>query len=536
MRITGIVQGIGYRPYLYRLAVGEGLAGSVRNDGGGVELELEGVEGAVRTMVEALTELTPPQAALADVEVRWIEPTGQEGFEILASPAGARGTASIPPDLAVCDRCVAELFDPRDRRYRYPFINCTDCGPRYTLVESTPYDRQHTSMAAFEMCPACRGEYEDPASRRFHAQPIACPRCGPRVWLVSPDGGAVPGEDPIAVAVELLAEGRILAVRGPGGFHLACDAAGADAVGRLRERKRRPHQPFAVMARDLDVARQLARIPDADAEHLEGPHRPILLLEPVEGARLAPEVRGPSARVGVMLPWTPLQHLLLAGPCSALVMTSGNVSGEPLICTNDEALARLDDVADAFVLSDLRTVQRTDDSVLLAAPDHPVPVRRSRGYAPRPISLSASGPDVLAVGGDLKNAPCVTRGAHAYVGQHVGDLAHPAAVELLASTVGHLRGLTGASPRVVVHDLHPDYHSTALARRLAEDEGLPTLAVQHHHAHALSCLAERGHRGPSLALALDGTGYGDDGTSWGGELLWVDGPRMGGCRRTPLLD
>ncbi len=526
VRITGVVQGIGYRPYLYRLATAEGLAGSVRNDGDGVELELEGVEGAVRTLVEALSELTPPQAVLADVEVRWIEPSGQDGFEILASPAGAGGTASIPPDLAVCDRCLAELFDPADRRYRYPFVNCTDCGPRYTLVESTPYDRPRTSMAAFEMCPDCQAEYEDPSSRRFHAQPNACPVCGPAVTLVDRDGAAVSEGEPVEAAVRRLGEGHILAVRGPGGFHLACDATDAAVVQRLRERKHRPHQPFAVMARDLDTARRLARIPGIAAGELLSPRRPILLLEPEADSPLAPQVCGASPRVGVMLPWTPLQHLLLAGPAAALVMTSGNLSGEPLICTNDRALAGLRGVADGSLLSDLRTVQRADDSVALAGDTGLVPVRRSRGWTPLPIPLAAAGPGVLAVGGDLKNAPCVTRGAHAYMGQHVGDLAHPDAVDLAASTIRHLRALSGAEPRVVVHDLHPDYQSTALARRIAEQEGIPTLAVQHHHAHALACLAEHGHRGPALALALDGAGYGDDGTTWGGELLWVDGLRM----------
>ena len=501
--------------------------GWVRNDGRGVEMEVEGEREVVEAFVEGIPEAGPPLAVVQGVEVTSVEAQGEDGFRILESPmAGGSGLASTPPDVAVCDRCLAELLDPADRRYRYPFINCTDCGPRYTLIEETPYDRSRTSMRRFEMCPACRVEYDDPASRRFHAQPNACPECGPHVTLVDAGGARLDDVHPITSALEMLGGGRIVAIRGPGGFHLACDAREPAAVQRLRDRKRRPHQPFAVMARDLAVARSLAEVDDGMAHLLTSWRRPIVLLEAAGGSPLAANVCGDVPRVGVMLPWTPLQHLLLAGSADALVMTSGNPSGEPLICTNEIALDRLEGVADVFLSSDLPTAQRADDSVILASEDGPVLVRRSRGYTPAPVPLPAGGPGVLAVGGDLKNVPCATRGADAYLGQHVGDLEHPDAVDLLASTLSHLRRLTHAQPQIVVHDLHPDYHSTALASRLAREEGLPTLAVQHHHAHALAVLAEHGGCGPALALALDGTGYGDDGTVWGGELLWVHGLRM----------
>ena len=535
--MRGVVQGVGFRPFVYRLARELGLTGTVLNDSRGVTIEVEGVVEAVEAFVRRLAADAPPRADVQGADAVGVLPRLDREFVILSSVAGARGRASVPPDVAVCESCLAELFDPGDRRYRYPFINCTDCGPRYTILEGIPYDRAQTSMGRFRMCPTCRAEYEDPTTRRFHAQPNACPECGPRVCLLDRDGSVCTVADPVAEAATRLVEGEIVALRSPGGFHLACDAANGGAIAKLRRRKGRPHKPLAVMVRDLDGARGLARTTTAEQEELSSWRRPIVLLRPESGSPLAPQVCEGSPYVGVMLPYTPLQHLLLAGPLSALVMTSGNRDGEPIVCDHEDALLRLARLADAFLSHDLETRQRADDSVVSFVAGAPVPLRRSRGYVPRPVRLPRSTPPLAAVGGDLKCVPCVAQGRDAVLGQHVGDLEHPRSIDLADRTLSHLRRLCHNRPHLFVHDLHPDYHSTRLAQRLADDLGVDTLAVQHHHAHALACLADNGWADPALAITLDGTGFGSDGGAWGGEILAVDGlhfERLAHLRSLPL--
>jgi len=543
LRVTveGVVQGVGFRPFVHRLATRLGLGGTVRNSGDGVTLEVEGEDGATDRFVEELRREPPPLAELRSVDVEALAPLGEVAFCVLTSSAAT--TASrilVPPDVATCPACLEELRDPSNRRYRYPFINCTDCGPRFTIIEALPYDRPQTGMKGFELCPDCRREYTSISDRRYHAQPVACPRCGPRVWLADPRGEAVDTPDPPGQAARRLERGEIGAIRGLGGFHLACDGSSAAAVERLRERKRRPHKPFAVMARDVDAVRRFARLGPEEREILEGWRRPIVLLEALPDGPLCAAVGGSSAWVGAMLPYTPLHQLLLeSAACPALVMTSGNLRDEPIICEPDEALAKLGGVVDFFLLHDRPIVNRADDSVVAlmsAAGARSVsPVRRSRGYVPAPIALPRGGPSVLALGADLKNTCCVTRGDQALCSQHVGDLEHPDAADLLGDTARRLCTLFGVSPELVVYDLHPDYHSSRLAAELLP--GAATLALQHHHAHALSCLAENLHDGPALALTLDGTGHGTDGAVWGGELLRVDGldfDRLAHLRYLPL--
>lgn len=524
-RVRGVVQGVGFRPFLYRLATELGLSGFARNDSSGVVAEVEGTSAAVDAFEVAIADRAPPVATVREVLREDLAARGELGFRIPESQSNAERSVLIPPDLATCDECLAELRDRRDRRYRYPFTNCTNCGPRFTIVSELPYDRPVTTMRGFEMCARCRAEYDEPTDRRFHAQPNACPACGPRVWLARPDGSEVPCDDPVAEAVRLLERGEIGAIKGLGGFHLACDATRQDVVAALRERKRRPHKPFAVMVRDIGAARELARISEEEQSLLEGWRRPIVLLEARPGAPLAPAVGGDSIWVGAMLPYTPLHHLLLEGRFAALVMSSGNLADEPIVYENRAALDALGEVADFFLLHDRPILVAADDSVTRWIGERPALLRRSRGYVPEPVLLPRDAPPVLAVGGDLKATACVTRGELAFTGQYVGDLEHPEAEDRLAEVCEHLESLLGVEPALVVHDLHPDYRSTRFAGSLAP---LAARAVQHHHAHALSCLADNSFDGAALALALDGTGYGTDGAIWGGEVLFVNGLE---CRR-----
>jgi len=520
VRVHGVVQGVGFRPFLFRLATRLGLAGFARNDSSGVVAEVEGARAAVAEFKAAIETEAPPVAVVREILCEEIPARGERGFRIPESERSAEHGVLIPPDVATCANCLGELRDPGDRRHRYPFINCTDCGPRYTIVSGIPYDRPMTTMREFEMCAECLGEYRDPRSRRFHAQPNACPECGPRVTLVDAEGSPIACNDPVAEAIRLLQEGRIGAIKGLGGFHLACDATRAAAVLRLRERKRRPHKPFAVMVRDRQAAERLARLSASERRFLEGWRRPILLLAARTPTPLAAGVCGDSRWVGVMLPYTPLHYLLVDGPFAALVMTSGNLSDEPIAHDNGPALDKLSGIADFFLLHDRPILTPADDSVAMCVGERPALVRRSRGYVPEPILLPGQAAPVLAVGGDLKGTACITRGELAFPSQYIGDLEHPEAEQLLARIVRHLAQLLGVEPALVAHDLHPDYHSTRFARGLAR---VPTLAVQHHHAHALSCLADNNCREPALAIVLDGTGYGTDGAIWGGEVLFVDG-------------
>jgi len=477
--VAGVVQGVGFRPFVYRLAMRHGVAGWVGNDGAGVRIEAEGQPTVVRSFRGGLRSEAPSLAIVRSLRSRPLPPLDEAGFRIVPSSGEARGGAPIPPDVAPCRACLDELRDPTNRRHRYPFLNCTACGPRFTIVDSLPYDRPRTTMAPFPLCPSCRAEYDDPADRRFHAQPSACPDCGPSLTLWC--GDRRHDGDALAETTRRLQRGEIVALKGLGGYHLACDATRPGPVRLLRTRKDRPHKPFAVMVRDLATVQRLARVSRAEQALLESWRRPIVLLQARAGGPLTPEVGGTSRWIGAMLPYTPLHHLLLEGTPAALVMTSGNRRDQPIVIDDQRARDELGAFADAVLVHDRQIRVRADDSVARIVAGRAVPLRRSRGWVPQPIPLPCDGPPVLAVGGDLKNTCALTRGAVAYPGAHVGDLASPDNLDALRDSIAHLRGLLGVQPRRVVHDLHPDYHGTRLAATL----GLPALAVQHHHVDGL---------------------------------------------------
>ena len=527
IHVRGTVQGVGFRPFVYRTACELGLTGWVSNTRRGVEIEVQGSDNARDRLVAALRENSPPLARVESVDVQQAAPVGPSaasGFTIVDDDSETDGdVAPVAPDAVVCADCLRELLDPADRRYRYPFITCTHCGPRFTIVESVPYDRPSTTMAGFPMCDQCRAEYEEPADRRFHAQPIACPDCGPRVRLADVSGATLPVEDPIAAAVERLAAGDILAVKGLGGYHFACDARNADACELLRSRKSREVKPFAVMVRDLDVARSVAAIDEAAAALLTSTAAPVVIVPMKPESGLAPGIAPGRHTVGLMLPYTPLHHLLFAdGACDALVMTSGNLSEEPIAFEDDDAFARLGSIADAFLTHDRPIRTRTDDSVVMATGDLTTTIRRSRGYAPAAITLPEplTGP-VLACGGHLKHTFCIGTSDRARLSHHIGDLENESTWRSLLDGVEHFTRLFDIEPEIAAHDLHPDYLST----RYAESLGIPTDAVQHHHAHIVSCLTENRVEEPVVGIAFDGTGYGDDGSLWGGEWLVADSAR-----------
>jgi hydrogenase maturation protein HypF len=536
VRVEGTVQGVGFRPYVHRLAGDLGLAGFVLNDAEGVVVEVEAGGPAVDRFLERLAADAPPLATVERIEPREMRPLGDRGFAILASERGAAPTAPVAPDAATCDDCLAELRDPADRRHRYPFINCTACGPRFTIVLGVPYDRENTTMARFRMCDRCRAEYEDPADRRFHAEPNACPDCGPRARLVGPwpNGQPVDGQvanDPVAAAAAALGQGAIVAVKGIGGFHLACPAGDEEAVARLRARKRREEKPFAVMAPDLDAARALARLDAADEALMCARDRPIVLAPRRGGAAVAPSVAPGSADLGVMLPYSPLHHLLLGDAGAPLVMTSGNVSDEPIAHRDDDALERLAGIADLFLVHDRPIATRTDDSVVRSlGAGAALVMRRSRGRVPDPVELPVTAErPLLACGAELKSTFCLARGRRAWVGHHIGDLQNWETLRSFREGVEHLERLFEIDPEVVAHDLHPDYLSTRYA---LEREGVEHVAVQHHHAHLAACLAEHGWEEPAAGAVFDGAGLGEDGTVWGGEILVGD---LGGYRRAAHL-
>ncbi len=595
IEVRGTVQGVGFRPFVYRLAARHALGGWVLNRAGDVEIEVEGPEPAVDAFCRALVAEAPPLARVETLAVASVTPTGARRFEIRASQAAPGEAQPVPPDTAPCDACLRELFDPADRRYRYPFNNCTDCGPRFTIIERLPYDRPHTTMRHFALCTACAREYHDPADRRYHAQPIACPTCGPRLWLEQ-DGRVVPG-DPLRRVVALLRAGQIVAIKGLGGFHLACDARDEAAVVSLRARKLRGAKPFAVMFPDLASVRAVCAVDDAAAALLTSPRRPIVLLTPHppvprdarsiprrahkgrgggtlphppppsptrgEGERtrnggrvapvsllpsplvgegpgvrkpaLAPSVAPGLGELGVMLPSTPLHHLLLQEFGGPLVMTSGNLAEEPIAADNDEARRRLSGLADAFLLHDRPIASRYDDSVLRVVDDAPVVMRRARSYAPEPLALPfAARRPILACGAHLKSTFCLLADRHAYLSQHIGDLENLETLEHYRATLALYQRLFGVRPAVVAHDLHPEYLSTKLALGL---DGVERVAVQHHHAHVVSCLAEHGREGPAIGVAYDGLGYGADGHFWGGEVLvadWRGFTRRAHLREAPL--
>ena len=517
IRVTGTVQGVGFRPWVYRLAHDLGITGRVRNDSTGVTIDAFGTAPLLDRFREALVASPPPAALIERIEWTSIAPEPVSDFVILASGESGSRRVSIPPDLATCAPCLAEVLDPRDRRFGYPFTNCTNCGPRFTIARDIPYDRAATTMAVFEMCEACRREYESPGDRRFHAEPNACPHCGPRVSLWSPGNGVLTGGEPVASAARALASGSIVAVKGLGGFHLACDATSSTVVSRLRARKGRDEKPFAVMVPDLAAADRLAWLTEEERRLLASVERPIVLVPRRHDAALAPEVAPGSPLVGVLLPYTPLHHLLLGQIARPLVMTSGNFSEEPIAYRNDEALARLGPIADLFVMHDRDIESPCDDSVARLIGDRAVLLRRSRGYVPRAIGLRRPiGRPVLACGALLKNTFCLASGDQAWLGPHIGDLDNLATLRFFEAAVARLERFVEVRPEVVAYDLHPDYPSTVYARSRTD---VTAVGVQHHHAHVASLMAEHGLEGPLLGLAYDGTGYGTDGTAWGGELL-----------------
>ncbi len=523
IRMVGMVQGIGFRPFVYRIARRHGLTGFVLNDSRGAEIQVQGEQHILEKFWEDFWNQLPPLAQVAEWE-RVNEGLRQESdFCIQQSRAQSETRAFVTPDAHVCDQCLAEIFDPTQRRYRYPFTNCTNCGPRYTIIQAVPYDRPNTTMSEFPLCEACRREYEDPMDRRFHAQPIACPDCGPTLWLCDAEGVRIPSEDPLRVAARFLREGRIVAIKGLGGFHLAVDAANEDAVRELRRRKWREAKPFALMAADLDWARRLVRLDEDTEAVLVAPSRPIVLAPMLAEAPVVPSVAPGLSELGVMLPYTPLHYILMEDAPKVLVMTSGNLSGEPLISDNDQAIARLGNIADLFVLHDRLIHNPCDDSVVRRSSLGLTMVRRARGYVPAPLTPRAFRVDraVLAVGPELKNTVCLTRPGQFVPSQHLGDLTNPRAIEAFEDAVGRLAGLLDVEPTLVACDMHPEYHSTHFARALATDRGLPLVPVQHHHAHMAACMVDNdlplGSR--VVGVIWDGTGYGLDATTWGGEFF-----------------
>lgn len=517
IEVSGIVQGVGFRPYVYRLARGRQLKGTICNTTTGVTIEIEGPSETVEDFVQRLPMEAPPLARITGVAVQEVPCNGDADFRIVASDHSTEVHTLISPDVAICDDCRRELFDPADRRYRYPFINCTNCGPRFTIVRDIPYDRPRTSMAVFPMCPACQAEYDDPLDRRFHAQPNACWECGPHVELWDRSGRRVDCRDPIAEAASGLHAGLVVAVKGLGGFHLAVDATNSAAVALLRERKRRAEKPFAVMVADLAAAGEICQLDAKARAVLRSSSRPIVLLPKKEPELLSPEVAPFNRYLGLFLPYTPLHYVLLAeGGFKALIMTSGNLREEPIAIDNGEAIARLHGLADYFLVHNRDILLRCDDSVVRVSGGTTRQLRRSRGFVPVPVFLKDEQPSILAVGAELKNTICLTKGKQAFLSQHVGDLENAESYKFFHEAIEHLQKILEIRPEIVAYDLHPDYFSTNWA---LQQTGVRLVGVQHHHAHIASCMAENHLDGRVIGFALDGTGYGTDGHIWGGEVL-----------------
>lgn len=549
VRVEGVVQGVGFRPFVHALASRLALGGLVGNDASGVFIEVEGPANSVGTFLTALRDEAPPLASIDEVSTSPCPPLGSSGFTIVASQAiGVRSTL-VSADSATCHDCLRELADPADRRHRYPFINCTNCGPRFTITRDVPYDRPMTTMAGFAMCAACAGEYTDPADRRFHAQPVCCPACGPRLTLLGPDGtvalgladGAVAG-DPLTRAAELLREGAVLAVKGLGGFHLAADASSEVATALLRGRKHREDKPFAVMVADLEQARSLCQVDAVSESLLISRRRPIVLLNRRDDGdtSIASAVAPRNRQLGLMLPYTPLHHLLLQAVVRPIVLTSGNVTDEPIAFADTDALTRLAPIADAFLTHDRAIHVRVDDSVVRVFGGRPTMLRRSRGYAPEPVRLTLSAPrPVLACGAELKNTFCLLKGRHAMLSQHIGDLENYATFRSFTEGIEHYSRLFDIEPQVIAYDPHPEYLSTKYAfdQPAERQVAVELVAVQHHHAHIASCLADNGEAGPVIGVAFDGTGFGADHSIWGGEFLLADlvgFTRLGHLEQVPM--
>ncbi len=531
LHITGIVQGVGFRPFVYNLAQRLQLMGWVKNTSAGVEIEIDGEPAQIADFVQRLQSELPPLAKIDSLRQTPLPASGFSQFEIIHSQALEGAFQPISPDVATCPDCLRELFDPQDRRYRYPFLNCTNCGPRFTIIQDIPYDRPKTTMAGFPLCADCAAEYQNPSNRRFHAQPVACPTCGPKLWLeeTAPSGALhiSLAEEAIQRARALLLQGKILAAKGLGGFHLACNALQPPAVAELRRRKLRVDKPFAVMMPDLQAAAEHCHLSDAERNLLLSPAHPIVLLRRRAGSSLAEQLSPGQDYVGVMLPYTPLHHLLLErapGFPTALVMTSANLSDEPICTDNIEARTHLASLADAFLMHNRDIHIRTDDSVLRVHEAQPYPIRRSRGYAPFPVRLPRSTPPLLAAGAELKNTFCLTNGDYAFLSHHIGDLSNYETLQSFENGVRHFESLFRARPQALACDMHPNYLATRYAQERAERENLPLIPVQHHHAHIAALMAEHGLDGsqPILGVSFDGTGYGEDGNIWGGEFLLAD--------------
>jgi hydrogenase maturation protein HypF len=520
VRVEGIVQGVGFRPFVYGLATSLGLAGLVGNDADGVFAEIEGDAGSVGTFLHLLRHQPPPLARIDRIDTARLRPTGQAGFAIVASQPGTHHRALVSADTATCADCLRELADPADRRYQYPFINCTNCGPRFTIIRDVPYDRPSTTMSGFAMCEQCAAEYHDPADRRFHAQPVCCPACGPRLVLTGPAGAELSDADPIDAAAAMIGRGQIVAVKGLGGYHLVADARNEAAAGALRGRKHREDKPFAVMVSGLPAARELCELNEAAERLLASPRRPIVLAPRHAGAKIARSVAPGNSQLGLMLAYTPLHHLLLERVADPVIATSGNVSDEPIAYRDADALTRLGAIADGFLVHDRAIHVRADDSVTRVAGGRETVLRRSRGYAPEPLRVRRPFPrPVLACGAELKNTFCLAADDRVFVSQHIGDLENAETLLSFAAGIAHYRRLFDIEPQVVAHDLHPEYLSTKYA---ADLPGVELAGVQHHHAHIASCLADNDADGPVIGVAFDGTGYGTDGTIWGGEFLIAD--------------
>ncbi len=524
IRVRGIVQGVGFRPFIYAQAMQNNLTGWVRNTSSGVEIEVNGTQTGVDAFLDALKHNPPPLAHIDFLESQPALPNGYTGFEIIASQPKEGDFIPISPDVSICPDCLRELFDPADRRYRYPFINCTNCGPRFTIIQDIPYDRPKTTMAGFPLCPDCAVEYKNPLDRRFHAQPVACPECGPQVWLEVNGRRTAEREDAIQAARKLLRQGKIVAIKGLGGFHLACDATNAKAVAELRRRKKRSDKPFALMAFDLAAVEKHAEVTGPERELLLSRQRPIVILEQKPGSKIAPQVTPYQHTLGIMLAYTPL-HLLLLEPAKGypniFVMTSGNLSEEPIAYQDEDARTRLKPLADAYLLHDRPIHMRTDNSVARVEFGKPYLLRRARGYAPDPVRLPFEVSPILAAGAELKNTFCLTRQNYAFLSHHIGDLENYETLRSFEEGIQHFERLFRMKPERIACDLHPDYLATRYAVERAEREQLPLVRVQHHHAHLAACLADNGwdRDEPVTGLTFDGTGMGVDGAIWGGEVL-----------------
>jgi hydrogenase maturation protein HypF len=538
IHITGLVQGVGFRPFIYSLAMRNNIQGWVRNTSAGVDIQVDGTKIQLDTFIHQLHNELPPLSRIDSFETQKCSPEGFTKFEIIPSEAIPGAFIPISPDVSICDDCLREMFDPDDRRYRYPFINCTNCGPRFTIIKDIPYDRPKTTMAPFEMCPACRAEYENPLDRRFHAQPVACPVCGPHVWLDS--GQSNPSEhnkdDAISKTLSLLLQGKIIGIKGLGGFHLACDATNHHAVTELRNRKLRIDKPFAVMMPDISTIEKFCFLNDVEKKILTSRERPIVLLRAKPASNIVPAVAPQQKTIGVMLPYTPLHYLLFQGlSIPALVMTSGNFSEEPIAYANNDALDHLSGLADAFLLHNRKIHTRCDDSVVRLADSNSsvtnetkfnlYPIRRSRGYAPNPIKLPwKNSPKILATGPELKNTFCIAKEEYAFLSHHIGDMENYETLKSFEEGIEHYERLFKINPEVIACDLHPNYLASRYAENRAKTNNLELIKIQHHHAHIAACMADQGLQGerPVIGVSFDGTGYGDDHAIWGGEFLVAD--------------